>query len=104
MIQHQTSADFSENELKNILNELVSLRANITIELIGHWIWVYGPDTKAIKKRLKELGFRWAPKKEKWHWGTSAHKSTKPMDMESIRSKYGSTVYNSSKEEQKAIN
>ncbi len=101
---HKTSADFSENELKNILNELVSLRANITIELIGHWIWVYGPDTKAIKKRLKELGFRWAPKKEKWHWGTSAHKSTKPMDMESIRSKYGSTVYNSSKEEQKAIN
>lgn len=101
---YEEAADFSEDELKNILNELVSLRANITIELIGRWIWVYGPDTRSIKRRLKELGFRWAPKKEKWHWGTSAHKSTKPMDMDFIRSKYGSTVYNPIKEEQKAIN
>jgi len=32
---NEETADFSEDELKNVLNELVSLRANITIELIG---------------------------------------------------------------------
>ena len=99
-----TSTDFSEDDLKNVLNELVKMKVNITIEIIGHWIWVYGPDTRAIKNQLKELGFRWAPKKEKWHWGTSTHKTTKPMDMEFIRLKYGSTIYNSSKEEQKILN
>lgn len=98
-----TSTDFSEDDLKNVLNELIKLKANITIELVGHWIWVYGPDTRAIKDKLKELGFKWAPKKAKWHWGTSTHRYTKPMDMELIRLKYGSTVYTSSKEEQKVI-
>ena len=68
-----STSDFSEDELKNILNELVKIKANITIELVGRWIWVYGPDTKTIKNRLKELGFRWSSKKEKWHWGTSTH-------------------------------
>lgn len=87
------ASDFSEDELKNVLNELVKIKANITIELVGRWIWVYGPDTKTIKNRLKELGFRWSPKKEKWHWGTSTHKNTKPVDMDFIRVKYGSTVY-----------
>lgn len=99
-----TSTDFSEDELKQVLNELVKIKADIVIELIGRWIWVYGPDTKAIKERLKELGFRWSSKKEKWHWGTSAHKNTKPMEMSFIRAKYGSTVYQNFKEEQKAIN
>ena len=32
--------DFSDDELKNILNELIKLKANITIELIGSWIWI----------------------------------------------------------------
>lgn len=98
-----TSTDFQEDDLKNILNELVKIKADITIEVIGHWIWVYGPDTKAIKTQLKELGFKWAPKKEKWHWGISSHRTIKPMKMEHIRLKYGSTIYSSSKEEQKVI-
>lgn len=103
VIMENTTSDYSEDELKRILNELVKLKVNITIELIGHWIWVYGPDTKIIKKYLKELGFRWAPRKGKWHWGTSNHKVTKAMDMEFIRLKYGSTIYTTSKEEQKIL-
>ena len=35
---------------------------NITIELIGSWIWVSG-DTREIKEKLKEIGFKWASKK-----------------------------------------
>lgn len=94
--QFQQSSDYketvSEEELKSVLNEVVKLKANITIELIGTWIWIKG-DTYPIKTRLKELGFRWASKKGMWCWGTMAHSCRKTMDMSYIRQKYGSTVY-----------
>ena len=35
-------ADFNDDELKHILNELVKLNADIVIEIIGTWIWVKG--------------------------------------------------------------
>lgn len=55
--------DFSDDELKNILNELIKLKANITIELIGSWIWISG-DSYSIKKQLKELGFNGLQKRK----------------------------------------
>lgn len=94
--------DFSDDELKNILNELIKLKANITIELIGSWIWISG-DSYSIKKQLKELGFKWASKKKMWYWGEFHHHITASLPINYIREKYGSTIYQSSKEEQKAI-
>lgn len=94
--------DFSDDELKNILNELIKLKANITIELIGSWIWISG-DSYSIKKQLKELGFKWASKKKMWYWGEPHHHITASLPINYIREKYGSTIYKSSKEEQKAI-
>lgn len=94
--------NFSDDELKNILNELIKLKANITIELIGSWIWISG-DSYSIKKQLKELGFKWASKKKMWYWGELHHHVTASLPINYIREKYGSTIYKSSKEEQKAI-
>lgn len=94
--------DFSDDELKNILNELIKLKANITIELIGSWIWISG-DSYSIKKQLKELGFKWASKKKMWYWGELHQHITASLPINYIREKYGSTIYQSSKEEQKAI-
>lgn len=102
--ENDTSTDFSEDELKRILNELVKIKANITIEVVGSWIWVYGPETIVIRNQLKELGFKWSATKSKWHWGTSTHRITKPVDMSFIRAKYGSTIYQVFREEQKVIN
>lgn len=52
-----------ETELKNILNEVIKIKADILIELIGTWIWVSG-NTFPIRKQLSELGFEWASKKK----------------------------------------
>lgn len=82
----------SEEALKAVLYEVVKLKANITIEVIGTWIWIQG-NAYPVKGRLKELGFRWAPKKGMWCWGTMAHSCRTTMEMSYIRQKYGSTVY-----------
>ena len=56
-----------------------------------------------LKKQLKELGFKWASKKKMWYWGELHHHITASLPINYIREKYGSTIYQSSKEEQKAI-
>lgn len=104
---NQTSSqhnDYStETELKNILNEVVKIKADILIELIGTWIWISG-NTYSIRKQLSELGFDWAPKKKMWYWGRSSHRCTNPMEMSTIRAKYGSTVYRTRQQECEALN
>lgn len=87
-----------KNEIKEILNELITVDANISIELIGSWIWVSG-DTYPIKDRLKNLNFKWSANKKMWYWGELAHSSHAPMDISSIRLKYGSIQYKTKNEE-----
>jgi len=64
------------------------------VELVGTWIWVSG-NTKEHKETLKEVGFKWAKKKEDlslWFWRPEEFKSftRKGSSMGDIRSKYGS--------------
>ena len=47
---------------------------NITIEILGSWIWVTG-DTKAIKEQLKELHFFFSSKKKAWYFNGDEKKS-----------------------------
>lgn len=85
--------DYStETELKNILKEVIKIKADILIELVGTWIWVSG-NTYPIRKQLSKLGFEWAPKKKMWYWGQLSHRCTTPLDMSAIREKYGSVAY-----------
>lgn len=84
-----TYDDKAENEaFKAVLNQIISY--NIDIELIGSWIWCF--NCFAYKDRLKELGFRFAPKKRAWTWHygefSRYHKGEIPID--DIRAKYGS--------------
>lgn len=90
---------FDDSEFKSILDVLIKLHADIVIEVVGKWIWVYGPGTREIKDKLKEMHFKWSPKKKKWHWGTSTHRITKEVDMSFIRAKYGSTIYKADEQE-----
>lgn len=95
LCQFQNSSDYNfelENELKEILSKVIKIDANISIELVGSWIWVSG-DTYPAKKQLKTLGFKWASQKHMWYWGHSTHKHSKAMEMSDIRQKYGSTIY-----------
>ena len=54
-----------ENEqFKAIVNEIIGF--NITIEIIGSWIWCF--DCFQYKDKLKELGFTWCSRKKSWVW------------------------------------
>ena len=75
-------------ELEKIISLILHFE-NITIELVGSWVWVSG-DTKEIKEKLKELGFKWAMKKKMWYYGEMKSKNPTPKSMEEIKSKYGS--------------
>jgi hypothetical protein len=74
-------------ELEKIISQILHYE-NITIEVIGSWIWLSG-DTKPIKDKLKELSFKWASKKKQWYYGEMKGKNLKPKSMSEIKSKYG---------------
>lgn len=82
-------------EYKNAINAIIHCE-NITIELVGSWIWVSG-ETKAIKELLKANGFLWAKKKENlslWFFRSQEfsckNKFAKHTDFDTIKNKYGS--------------
>ncbi len=84
----ETAADFI-----NVINAVMKMGGNITLEICGSWAWAYG-DTKPVKEQLKAAGFRWASKKKMWYWkpaGSYCRGSN--ASMEHIRSKYGSRVF-----------
>ncbi len=88
-------------ELEKIIFQILHFE-NITIELIGSWIWISG-DTKTIKEKLKELGFKWASKKKMWYYGEMKAKNLKPKSMEEIKAKYNTQTFKS-KEKEKLAN
>ena len=83
------SNDFKiDLDLEKIISQILHFE-NITIELVGSWIWISG-DTKEIKDKLKELGFKWASKKKMWFYGEMKGRNPQEKSMEEIKSKYGS--------------
>ena len=91
LIEHKIyfSNDFKiDIELEKIISLILHFE-NITIELVGSWVWVSG-DTKEIKEKLKELGFKWASKKKMWFYGEMKGRNPQEKSMEEIKSKYGS--------------
>ena len=79
-------------DYKNIINELIKYR-DITIEICGTWLYLYGTGTKAIKEQIKELGFYWGAKKQSWYLKPEGYtkRSKKSWSMDKIRSTYGSS-------------
>lgn len=78
-------------ELEKIISQILHYE-DITIELVGSWIWVSG-NTKEIKDKLKELGFKWASKKKMWYYGEMKSKNPSSKSMDEIKGKYGSRTF-----------
>ena len=86
------SNDFKiDLDLEKIISQILHFE-NITIELVGSWIWLSG-DTKEIKDKLKELGFKWASKKKMWYYGEMKGKSHGEKSIDEIKDKYGSKTF-----------
>ncbi len=59
--------DFTEDELLREMLQKVIYLSDITIEIIGAWLWISG-NTYPHRKELKELGFKFASQKKCWFW------------------------------------
>lgn len=76
-------------ELEKVISQVLHYE-NITIEVIGKWIWISG-DTREIKEHLKQLNFRWAKNKKMWYYGELKKTSSRgKKNIEEIRATYGS--------------
>ena len=75
-------------ELEKIISLILHFE-NITIELVGSWVWVSG-DTREIKEKLKEIGFKWASKKKMWYFGEMKGRNPQEKSLDEIKAKYGS--------------
>lgn len=54
------------SEFQEIINQLIKYK-NITIEIIGSWLWVSG-STYEIKEVLKSLDFKFSKQKKSWYF------------------------------------
>lgn len=89
------SGKFADSEIefnslyKEKIEALIKIK-NISIELIGNWIWVTG-ETKAIKETLKGMKFRFAPLKKAWYFKNYSYvkKTTENVSFEEMRALYG---------------
>ena len=84
---------------KEQIEVLIKLKG-IKIELCGNWLWVTG-DTKPIKDTLKQMKFRFSPKKIAWYFKNYTYRkhSKRKMTLDEIRSYYGSKAYGQREEE-----
>lgn len=89
-------------QIRNMILKISKFK-DITIEIIGVWIWV--SNCYAYRKELKELGFHWARQKQMWyiHFDDFHKFGSKPMSMEFIRCKYGSIKVNVEREDAKSL-
>ena len=79
------------NQFKDLISELMTMD-NITIEIIGCFVWVTG-NTKPYKEKLKELKFQWHSKKFAWYLSPEDYRkrSRKDYDLDEIRVMYGTS-------------
>lgn len=80
-------------EYRQVIEKIIAI-PNITIEVVGNWIWVTG-NTYPVRKDLKEAGLFFASKKVAWYYRAEEFKtrgSNKTLD--EIRRKYGSETVN----------
>lgn len=90
--ESEESHTYDKNEedkvFRAVLNQIISY--NMTIEIIGSWIWCF--DSYSCKDKLKKLGFKYAPKKKAWcwHFGDYIRYHKSEVSLDEIRSKYGS--------------
>ena len=63
----------------------------IEVELVGTWLWVSG-NTRPVKEELKAAGFRWSPKRGKWHWNPEGWRPHRPSQdsFAELRARFGS--------------
>lgn len=98
--RQKQSYDWEKDEnIRHIITELARFEG-VIIEICGTWIYVSG-NTYPYKKELKALGLTWNRIRECWiiYFDDYYQYHKIPVSMSYIRSKYGSVIINTDKEE-----
>lgn len=79
----------SADEFMDIINKMVTW--NVSIEIIGTWLWVSG-ETYSHRKELKAMHFGFSGKKKAWYFHSEPFKkeSSKRFSLDDLRNIYGS--------------
>lgn len=87
----------SSEAYRKAIEQIIHLD-DITIELVGYWIWVTG-NTYPVRATLKNAGFFFAHKKLAWYFRTAEYKVSQSSgkSLDEIRNKYGSEILNERK-------
>lgn len=90
MDDYGTQKEAAQAEFCREVLEKLSLLDGLEIEICGRWLWI-GGRTKDNKDALKELGCKWARKKQKWAWHLPEDYSNShgKYSMDDIYDKYG---------------
>ncbi|MGH0004723.1 DnaJ domain-containing protein [Pseudovibrio ascidiaceicola] len=97
VLREATSTETSEQadanygaDLYAAINAIIDLDG-LEVEICGSWVWV-GGNTKEHKEALKQAGFKYAKKKQKWNYRPSGWKSRSrgTYSMDDIRQAHGS--------------
>lgn len=105
-----TEADTQEciryQEVITKLMAIITDNMQVTIELCGTWLYVYGLGTRAIKEELKKLDFNWSSSKKQWYLKpeNTKFRRSKGWDHSKIQATYGSEKYKTKSNERACIN
>jgi len=84
--------NFEEDEnLREVLQKVIHF-SNITIDIVGVFIWIDG-NTYPYKNELKEIGFKWSGQRKKWYFHNGEYKKrgNRKLSYTDIQNLYGST-------------
>lgn len=86
--RYSCNIDDLDDGFREVLDALLKLK-NITIQLVGSWIWISG-DTKDVREDLKKAGCKYSGKRVMWYWheGSKRRKASK-LSYNEICEKYG---------------
>ncbi|EHQ29777.1 heat shock protein DnaJ domain protein [Mucilaginibacter paludis DSM 18603] len=89
--EEETEHEILSSEAYRQAIENIAHLLGVTIEIVGHWIWVTG-NTYPVRDVLKKAGFFFASKKQAWYFRTAEYKTARSSgkSLDAIRSKYGS--------------
>ena len=86
-------ANTKDNDnFKDIINELIKYN-ELTIEIIGSWLWVSG-DTYPLRDSIKKLGMLWSKGRKKWYYTADtigANTRYKKKTYDELKNNYGYT-------------
>ena len=86
---------YTATDFMNIINKI--MKYNVTIEIIGSWIWVSGGETFNIKDDLKKMKFWWSRKNKSWIYSGEAGKTRRKATNRNAREVYNVEVLRTQK-------